>query len=79
MHACGMSNISVPIGQILVSVAPAAGLSVNAFALWAMPWPPLAFAKIFPSARNSSPPNSVSEIANNLVSVSKQAKAPSGL
>jgi len=32
-----MSYFSVPIGQILVSVALAAGSSVNAFALWAMP------------------------------------------
>jgi hypothetical protein len=32
-HAFGMFNISV---KILVSVALAAGLSVNAFALWAL-------------------------------------------
>jgi hypothetical protein len=31
-----MSNVSIPIGQILVSVALAAGSSVNALVLWAM-------------------------------------------
>ena len=36
LHACGMSNISIPIGQILVSVALAAGSAVNALALWVM-------------------------------------------